>query len=388
MVVIKCINIAWFGLCGLFLLCLAPQVAQVQTIRPAPVEQIAGHDLLKAFSSEELRRKLVIADTPDIIFQDSKGIFWFGGTRGLCSYDEKQDRWVDYSHAGGNSRANAAAMADDEWKPGWIGAICSDKQGRVWVHSVISKFAFLDGGRWHSVNDRLPPNISSLGCTLIAGLEGRIWFVSPQGLVVYDGRGWAGPFNPSDAAMRIYNQFEFTYADKDLAELMHQELGEKKLPPLWESEVQSGIQDRDGDIWLGATRGIWRFEERTGDWKIYPMHGLVEEVSLIFSDRYGRIWFADAAAHLALYDKHKDTWTSYDLGLEDADVDAVYVDKQGTVIIGAPLGIIILDERTKKMKPLPVRLGGKLLHGISAITEDNQGRIWMGSYDGIFILKQ
>src|SRR5262249_45344470 len=129
-----------------------------------------------------------------------------------------------------------------------------------------------------------------------------------------------------------------------------------------------------------------RFEDRTRDWKVYPMHALVEEVSLIYDDRYGRIWFADDAAHLAMYDKHKDAWTPYDLGFQDAEVNAVYVDNHGTVIIGAPLGIILLDERAKKVRPLPVQLRGKLLRGISAISEDNQGRIWMGSYDEVFVL--
>jgi ligand-binding sensor domain-containing protein len=383
-------RISQVGLLVLLLFSIAPKAVQVKTTGPPQVDQVAGHDVLKAFSSQELGRNLIFVSTPDAIFQDSKGIFWFGGPRGLCSYDEKEDRWVDYSRA---ARSDAV-MTDDEWKPGWICSVCADKQGRIWVQGVISKFAFWEGGQWRNANELLPPNITSLGRTLIAGRDGRIWFVSPQGLVAYEGRSWTGPSNPPDTAMRIYNQFKFTYADKGLARLgdiqdrMHKDLGEKLPQPLWTSEVRSGIQDHDGDIWLGAARGIWRFDEKTGDWKVYPMHGLVEEVSLIYTDRYGRIWFADDAAHLALYDKYKDTWTSYDLAFEDAVVDAVYVDKQGKVIIGAPLGIIILNEWTGKTQPSPVRIGGKLGRGITAMKEDNQGRIWIGSYDGIFILKQ
>jgi ligand-binding sensor domain-containing protein len=279
----------------------------------------------------------------------------------------------------------------------WIHALTADKQGRIWVcHGFATKrMAFLAGDQWRDANELRPSNITSLGRTLIAGPKGRIWFVSPEGLIGYDGRRWAGPFRAPELMVRTYNRFKLIYSDKDRAHLadiqerMHKRYGEEEPPPTpWTSEVYSGIQDRDGDIWLGATRGIWRFEERTGCWKVYPTHGLAEEVSLIFEDRYGRIWFSDSDAHLALYDKRKDAWTTYDLAFEDAVVEAVYVDKQGKVMIGTELGIIILDERTREMKPLAVNLRGNLVHGISAISTDNQERIWIGTSEAILVLKR
>jgi hypothetical protein len=222
--------------------------------------------------------------------------------------------------------------------------------------------------------------------------------VSPHGLVAYDGSEWIGPYNPPEALQRIHNGRRVTHGDRDaefadLRDRTRRDLGMPDPPPApWPSEVASGLRDRDGNIWLGGARGIWRFEERQGVWKVYPTHGLAESVSGIFEDRFGRIWFADSRAHLAVYEKSKDEWAFYDLAErfpgQDATVETMYIDKQSKVIVSTRPGLLILDEITKEMTPVTVHVGDTRVHKISAITEDNKGRIWMGSYEGIFVLEQ
>jgi ligand-binding sensor domain-containing protein len=345
---------------------------------------IAGHGLLKSFYLKDLRRKILAADAPRVVFEDPKGVFWFGGPHGLFSYDEPQERWINHGEA-----------VDGIGSLTWINAIASDKQARIWACDgfIDRKTFLLDLGRWRDANQFRPSKISSIGRILIAGHNGRMWFVSPEGLIVYDGSSWSGPFNPSESSVQLYNGFKLTYADKGREELeaarermrKRSDDAQPTRPP-WPAEIHSGIEDRDGDVWLGATRGIWRFDQKARHWEIYSTHGLAEEVSLITEDRYGRIWFADADAHLAQYDKRKEKWTSYDLAYDDAMVNAVFIDKDGQVLIGAEAGIIALEERTGKTKTLTASLNGKPVQGVSAIMEDSRGRIWVGTSEAILVL--
>lgn len=374
------------GLLAIFPFCIGPQVIQMQTRAELPVPQIAGHRVLRSFGIKELECKLILAGGPSVIFQESTGIFWFGGPHGLCSYDEKEDRWTDRSR-GREAKTSIA----------WIKTLATDKQGKMWARYgfATETIAFSAGNQWRNANELRPSNITSLGRTLIVGRNGTVWFVSPEGMIGYDGSNWPGPFNPPAPLLQKYYRFKRIYGDKDLAELadiqerMRKRYGEEEpRPSSWTAEIYSGIQDRDGDIWLGATKGIWTFQKRTGAWRVYPTHGLTDAVSRIFEDRYGRIWFADSDAHLVIYDKHNDAWTSYNLELEDAVVEALYVDRQGQVIIGTDLGIIILDERIGKARPLTTYLGGSPMRGISAISTDNQGRIWLGTAEAIVVLQE
>ena len=365
----------------LFAFALSARVSSPNTVRHT--EEIAGHAVAKAFPSGYPEGTFLFS-VPFKILQDTAGLFWLGGPYGLFTYDEKQDRWTDYT----NTVGKRSMMA--------IEAIGQDRQGRLWVErGVPGKFSFKDGSGWRDVSEVLPPKVTLLARPMISGNDGRMWFFALDGLVVLDGSRWMGPFKPPEEAMKTYHRLHLTYADPRRTEQAALEErnrirdgDEGPPPPPWTYEVESGMQDREGDIWVGTRRGVWRFSERTGEWKVYPMHGLVVGVSLIVEDRYGRIWIADSHSHVALYDRSRDIWNSFDLMFEDAAARALYVDKRGQVMIGAELGLVILNETTKKTTLLPVRLNGNRVSGITAIMEDKQGRIWMGSYEAIFVLKQ
>ena len=365
------------------LLCILLQGMEAQARLQS--RTIAGHEVLKYFSLYELRRSVFAAAPPFVIFQDSSGIFWFGGPHGLFSYHEHEERWTSHEET-----------VDGRGSLTWVQSIATDKRARIWAcDGFVDRRTFLlDSGRWRDANQHRPSKFRPIGRILIAGHSGTIWFVSSEGLIAYDGERWSGPFSPPESTVQLYSQLKLTYADKQsetlaaAQEQMRKRYGDAEpTRPPWTAEVHSGVEDRDGDIWLGATRGIWRFVQKARRWEVYSTHGLAEEVSLITEDRYGRIWFADADGHVVLYDKRNDRWTPYDLVFDDATVNAIYVDRAGQTLIGTGAGIILLDEPTGKIRPLVAQVNGRAVRNVSAIMEDNQKRVWIGTSEAILVLR-
>jgi ligand-binding sensor domain-containing protein len=323
-------------------------------------------------------------------------MLWFGASEAFYSYDEKRDKWTDYTDLSGAPYPIEG-----------IHGIAQDKNGDIWIcySSYPESFAVLRAGHWRRAVGLTPVNTESLGRILIAGnrrsgrTPGTIWFLSPEGLIAYDGSGWTRPLNPAESTIKIYRDLKYNhrteadlFMEKALQDIRRAN-GEKDPPPNpWSSGVQCGVQDQEGDIWLGAVNGIWRLQPRTGHWRIYTTQVFPATVDRAFADRYGRVWFADWTGHLAVYDKHKDALTSYDLSPRlqghNALIQTVYVDKRSNVIIGTDLGSFVLDESTNNIRPLEFSIAGAPVQSISAITEDDEGRIWMGTSEGILVLKQ
>ncbi|MGH9823768.1 MAG: hypothetical protein ACREDR_11030, partial [Blastocatellia bacterium] len=315
--------------------------------------QVIGHSILKAFSTTG-SGGTTLAQAPEVIFQDRSGEMWLGGITGLFTLTANDAKWQNRSDS----------LRVTGWF--WVHGVGQDKRGDIWIWygSGGSEFAYRAAGKWCDPREICPASIKSLGRILIPGKDGRIWFASSEGLVAYDGTKWDGPFNPPEREVQDYIRFRPAYPA----------VGQSRfsVPPAsisvderslryWASDAYSGIQDRDGDIWVGSERGIWRFSEKRGDWSLYTTQGLAWRVARIFEDRYGKLWFTDATGRLAQYDKVSASWARYDLASrfpgEHVQVLSVYAQNPRSVILGTQPGVIILDERTGSMLPVPVHSG-------------------------------
>jgi ligand-binding sensor domain-containing protein len=361
---------------ALFTVTIHPHLQAAQA--PSP-DQFAGHQLLRVITKARLNSEMILADNPGVIYQDSTGLFWVGSEYGCYCYDEKHDRWVDHSHPFGKHSLSS------------IYTIGEDKLGRIWVLYGFGThhFAFFDGDRWRDGSSVLPSRISSLGEVLITGNDRELWFAAPEGLIGYDGREWNGPFNPSRQVIEFYAQLKTGPPYQDRGRLPE----DKSVQTRWASYVSCGQGSRDGSVWLGADNVIWKFEPRTADWNVYATNGLKEGVSRIAEDPNGRLWLTDDYGGLVVSDQgnSKKTWTSYDLAVPFSGpapaIDAIYFDRQHQVMIGTEAGIVLLDLRTNRLSPIAAFVSGFQIHSVRCITKDNNGRIWVGSRNGILILK-
>jgi len=173
------------------------------------------------------------------------------------------------------------------------------------------------------------------------------------------------------------------------------------------SEVYCGLECANGDIWLGADRGILCLEQTKREWRLYPLPENLIQAARIYEGRDGRIWFADVYGNSAVYDKLNHTWSGYKVcdpsprkrdssGSSDYSINAIYQDTLGHVLFGTFNGLVVFTERENKWERFTAEnsiLPGVTLIGsdkptskVTALMEDHSGRIWIATNGGIVIL--
>lgn len=335
-----------------------------------------------------------------VIFQDRAHIFWIGSGSGLYTYDEKQNQWEDF-----REKQDPKAFRS-VWR------ICQDRAGRIWLKTLSREIRFFDGQGWHSSSELAPPvSLPVDNSVMFTSRNGRLWFVTYSGLIAFDGQRWTSPAMPPKDIEEAYARVPLKYRNKEEEERelwaarIDQRLAQtndphptkttKKIKPtdVLLPTIYQGLQDRNGNIWLGARKAIIRFDPERNTWKMYPLQGIVE-ARLIYEDRQGRIWFADEEGHLAVYNQKLDNWKSYDLNIyfpqiQPKTIESIYQDKAGQIMIGISVGgLVLLNEQENRWRILHEENTDLPLYGVTSIVEDNKGRIWVGMSEGILVLEQ
>jgi ligand-binding sensor domain-containing protein len=355
---------------------------------------IAGHRVVKSFPRQvyDEERHLYIS-LPTVIYQDTRGVSWIGTIFGIYSYDESSERWTGW---GGGTEERFLR---------WVGQICEDREGRTWLLSGITRCpVYRERDAWRkacAISDIASPADIR---TMFADRQRRIWLALPYGLVTYDGRAWLTA-KPPRTIDRTYAGFPVTRPDRsgaliseaddrlDVGDEGSSGLGEPddRKAMLVMSDVAVAIGDSEGSIWLGCRKGIVRYSEATKEWSIFRLPAGLGEISSIYEDRKGRLWFGDTSSHVASYDRGSRAWRSYDLvkcvyGAAIDNVDAIYQDKADNMMFGAGGGLITFAESRNKWEIFIEPAGNWPGGAVSAIVQDRIGRIWVGAAGGIAVL--
>jgi len=343
--------------------------------------QVAGHCILKVFDVNKSGIELYDLSA---IFQDRAGLFWIGTLRGLHCYDEQRDQWTSsYSDVLRRTSIGASLQVSDP--PPLVHWITQRSDNKIWAASSISisnPLTLFDGEKWHAVKDFLPVfgvkelSVKTAIRTMFLGRDGRLWIGFGDRVLTYDGHKW------------------------NLA--------------LMTANPGAGVQDSEGNIWLGSDRSIVRLDEsgkqlETFDlvpyWARPPSErgkrrgkhpdpspfGISQEperyMLSAYEDRKGRIWFGNADGRIFMYDKRVKKWVIYNVLSE---VNGIYQDKSGLMMFGTRAGLETLSESDNSWKVFKVSSMGfdnQFTGGVTAITADRSGRIWLGTRKGIVVLQ-
>lgn len=164
--------------------------------------------------------------------------------------------------------------------------------------------------------------------------------------------------------------------------------------------------DHDGTLWLGTNIGISRYEPHCDCFSNYPLDaadfaalefGLLSNgVGDITSDKNNNLWVAVQGGGLLRYDRENDQFVRYLDNPEDPNsltndiVRHLLADRQGNIWIGTGFGhpdngkgLVRFNPVTgqaTRFKHEPENPNSLLDNRISALLEDRQGRIWVGTY--------
>ena len=270
-------------------------------------------------------------DTVMSELQDAQGFLWFATEDGLDRYDGYTIRRF------GRERQNGPGLASN-----FVWSIHSDRRGDLWL-------ALKDGGvgrfdpRSETVRHyrHLPNDPNSLASDAVRQL-----------LIDRDGKVWVGT---SDAGISVL--------DPDSGRAVHFR-HTAQAGSLSSDAVTALAEDAAGRIWIGTDHGLNLWEPKTQSFRDFEHRDgeatsiASDHVSTIFADRGRRLWVG-----------------SFDAGLSALDLNTFNLSE--------------LDGRAPAFSHYSanVKVASALSNpDVRAILEDSDGRLWVGTVNGLNLL--
>lgn len=341
-------------------------------------KDVAGHPVLQFY--EEKNTGVRLGGT-SIIFQDRSGLYWFGNWFGAYQYDESRDLWKSYAKETGELAAREVSI------------IVQGVDDRLWFAPsggwLLSNF---DGNSWRKMDSKsIWVNLERRISAMFIGQDGTVWIALEDILAAYDGRQWTPVWDLTKVLDRP-------------RQIGRQTLSGEARVRSPRVTIRAGMEDKEGSIWLATSKGVLRFDQPKQEWRMYSQ-AKTSNISRLYQDRKGRLWLADSSGHISVYDKSKDSWTSYDLvdhlpsevlsklkvypnGDYFIGMTGIYQDKAGQMMFGTMRGLITYLESENKWELFTSRNSGLPSEVVTSIMEDRRGRIWIGAGMGIVVLEQ
>ncbi len=287
--------------------------------------------------------------------QDKAGNLWFGTTEnGLYKYDGKS--FSQFLVADGLNSNNIYSLLEDE-------------DGKIWI-GTYAGLCLCDGKTFAKIQIPLPKNLppnknpyhrNSHGVSsIMQAKSGKLWFVTIDGVYVYDGKS----FNPfiideaangmltcNDKAERILedkagniwfggrtNKGVYRYDGKSVTNHKIKELFQNGPKPKAHNWGWPQLQDKNGNIWFSNWGGAYRY-----DGKSFTSFTLSGGVTRIIEDRKGNLWFGGDGG-LRRYDGKSFTRFTTNDGLPNLGVWSILEDTNGNLWVGTrETGLYLFD---------------------------------------------
>lgn len=140
------------------------------------------------------------------------------------------------------------------------------------------------------------------------------------------------------------------------------------------------IQDRNGNIWIAAFDGIFRYDGKT-------FTNITSKVSSarffsVLQDSKGNLWFGSIGSGVYYYDgKSFRNFTTKE-GLAGNGVTCIYEDKTGIIWFGTEGGVSSFDGKSFRKFTTKERLP---INGANSIMEDKTGKFWLATGGNTFV---
>jgi len=227
--------------------------------------------------------------------------------------------------------------------PGDVFTIAQDLEGYLWVGGPTGLLRF-DGNRFSPWQPPDPASALPTGPihAIVGSHDGSIWVgIGGGGGVVRIQRGQIVKYSPADGA-----------------------------PP----GVAAMIQDRQGAIWVGTRRGLFKFANNR-----WTLAGKSEgynggEAFSLYEDRAGHLWVGSAAG---IYKKTKDVFELVDPGV--TNVQSLTEDASGNIwVTDAQEVLMRLSTHSTPQHERTIRLPT----GAWRLMRDGRGQIWAAAFGG------
>lgn len=327
-----------------------------------------------------------------VMFEDSKGNFWYGTHNGgLYMAEKSSGKMKVYDSRDGLSKNMVTSITEDFkgniWVGTWGGGITRFSDDNI---QVFNKSNGLNSQYIHAILEDREKNILIAdhneglsiykGDYLVTYSDGKIlpdpnvwaisqddrgyyWFATNTGVAVYN------PEEPTDNAVTIYNNAKNFIG----------------------SDVRFIKNDHQGSMWLGTKgEGISRFDVSAGrfvfDINLNNILPTDRTITALETDHNNNLWIGTNDG-VVFWNKRSEEGTRFTQikGLYGNYVTALFCDRDGILWIGS-------ERKSGLTKHLPgsdrftaVDLGEDIVPRTICQTDD--GRIWVGTTAGVYIIK-
>lgn len=147
--------------------------------------------------------------------------------------------------------------------------------------------------------------------------------------------------------------------------------------------VRTIKQDRNGNIWLAAHDGIFRYDGKSFN-NITSKKNMVRFFSVL-EDRKGNFWFTSPDSGVYHYDGKSLKYLKPQQWLVNYQVPCIYEDKAGNIWFGTPTGASRYDGKSFQNYRMNESLPENDDNVVYAIAEDKKGRFWFGTKGKTFL---
>lgn len=320
------------------------------------------------------------------LFKDHENNLWIG-TDGAGVYKYSNNKFIYYTKENGLPENYITAVAQDKGGAYWAAlrgnGLCKiDKD-------IIKKYNLIDGLPDNDINTILPLS------------DGRIVFGTQEGLSIYENEKFRtiSDFNFREKyILSLYEDSKktiwigtteglYTYKNSIITEV--KEVNSLKKEGL-QFLILCVIEDKNGEIWIGTDFGVIKYNDKKVEIFNANNKFITSRISSAKIDSRKNLWFGTDEG-LFNYDYNSFTKISQKNGLSSNNIWSIQPDNNNRLIIGLNTGIDILDLNDFYNRKITIKHLGtddgllNLESNYSAIFKDKEGRILIGTIDGLEI---
>ena len=322
------------------------------------------------------------------MFEDSVGNYWFGTYNGgLYKYDIKADSMLIYDKRDGLAKNFITCITDDNRGNVWVGTfgggvsvytgkgiknystenglsdnfvkcIVEDREGNILIGTQDQGLSIFKGDQFMTLDRE--GGLLNANVWAIHKYQDKYWFGTNEGIAVFDSSKKAGK------KLHFYNQDNSTIPNK----------------------IRSFKEDAGHNLWIGTDGGgLLKYVNKTGRfiYDSYLNRNLYRDgiITALEIDKNNHLWIGTNDG-LAFWDIKKNDGQRYSQinGLAGNRITALYCDKKGDLWIGSEgkKGLTLYNPQSESFTI--IKLGAKIAP--TSITEDREGKIWLGTARGVY----
>ncbi|WP_394772855.1 two-component regulator propeller domain-containing protein [Flavobacterium sp.] len=241
-------------------------------------------------------------------------------------------------------------------------SIEEDNTGKIWVgtYNGLNCYDPVSNTFIRYLHTKTNHTISSNAIWSIREIGDEMWFGTSQGLTIYN---------------KKTNKFSSVF---------HSDTDNSTVPS---NNIITILKSKKGEIWIGTTKGLCQLISRKNGklaFKNYPLNAVdLLNVQAITEDVSGDLWVGTKNKGLLKFDKTSNAFVSF---LSDdkyreinTDIRSLAIDKQGSLWIGAYDGIYILG-KDKSIQKINNSNNSNGIDKVKSIFMDRKGSVWIGCY--------